>query len=88
MTEVQEMGPSNRRTSPRRKTYIAARAVMNGGFSTIDLTIRNLSEGGALLQLDRLMLMPRTFELTCKLFRRPVQVVWHRETQLGVAFAG
>jgi hypothetical protein len=86
MAQVQELDPSNRRTHPRRKTFLGARAIINNGFSTVDLTIRNLSDGGALLQLDRIMLMPKRFELACRLFQRDVRVVWHKDMQMGVAF--
>lgn len=75
-----------RRSVARRRTLLTGQAILNGHFSTIDVTIRNLSDHGALVVFDAVTPLPERFELGCKLFRRPVRRIWQKERQVGVAF--
>ena len=85
--EIQHRPPDQeRRSESRRRTLLAGHAILNGHFSTIDVTIRNLSDHGALVVFDAVTPLPERFELGCKLFRRPVRRIWQKERQVGVVF--
>jgi hypothetical protein len=52
-----------KRKVPRLRAFKAGRIVFHHGGSTIDCTIRNLSDGGAKLTLEQALLAPDQFEL-------------------------
>jgi hypothetical protein len=67
-----------RRSVQRHRTFRAGKIFFNRGRSSIDCTVRNLSEGGALLQVTSVVDVPSTFELVMDDYeqRRQCQVVW------------
>lgn len=75
------------RQALRRLTLKGARIVFNGGRSTLDCTVRNLSPRGAKLQLASVVGIPDTFDLLLDgSSRQPCRVVWRRLKELGIAF--
>lgn len=77
-----------RRRERRNRTLKGGRIVFNGGFSVVACTIRNLSQGGALLQVPSVVGIPREFDLEMDAApRRTCHVMWRTEERIGVAFA-
>jgi PilZ domain-containing protein len=71
----------------RRKAWIIEK---NGGWSLIDCTVCDLSEGGAKLQIDPALGIPSHFDLLFgnELEIIPVRIRWRRRNFMGVEFAG
>jgi PilZ domain len=76
-----------KRLQPRRNTMIAATIVFDGGNSRVDCVIRNLSEGGAKIEVPSARAIPQSFDLMVK-GHRPHQcrVAWRALRELGVEF--
>ena len=78
---------NDNRNAQRRKTLKGARIVFNGGRSTIDATVRNVSSKGAKLQVTSVVGIPDTFDLLLDGHsRQPCRVVWRTLKELGVEF--
>jgi hypothetical protein len=77
-----------RRVAPRRHANILASIAYNGGRSHMGCIIRNLSEGGAKLEVARSVRdIPQTFELLRPGFDpQPCRVVWRALKEIGVTF--
>lgn len=56
------------------------------GGSSIDCTVRNLSETGAALDVASPLGIPAEFTLVTDDSHRPCRVVWRKEKRIGVAF--
>lgn len=67
-----------------------ARMSFNGGRSTIDCVLRNLSDTGALLKVTSPLGVPDRFELVLLTEERalPCRVVRRAAEEIGVAFDG
>jgi hypothetical protein len=78
-----------RRQQPRARTLKAARILLNQHHSVIDCTVRNLSPGGACLNVASSLGIPERFDVIFEADHsiRPCRLVWHKEKQLGVEFA-
>lgn len=78
-----------RRHDPRLRVLKAARILLNGHFSAISCTVRNLSQGGACLSVASTVGIPERFDIMFDADKsvRPCRMVWHQETRLGVQFA-
>ena len=76
-----------KRISQRRRSLKGGRIVFNGGASTINCTIRNLSEDGAQLLVESTIGIPSEFTL---MFdhgsARSCVMRWKHANTLGVAF--
>jgi hypothetical protein len=76
-----------RRLSPRRNTRIAAKVVYNGGRGQIPCVIRDLSEGGAKIEVQSVRDVPPTIDLIVPGARpHSCRVVWRALKEIGVAF--
>lgn len=76
-----------KRLSPRRNTRIEARIVFDGGRKRIDCIIRNLSEGGAKLEVASVKPVPNSFDLVAPGHRpHACRVVWRALREVGVEF--
>lgn len=75
----------NRRANRRRVLKSGTIEFDRGAFSC---TIRNLSEGGAALEVPYALAIPRGFNLIMHTdqVRRRCRVIWRRENRLGVVF--
>lgn len=80
----------NRRTDRRLRTLKGGRIVYNGGFMAVDCMVKNISEGGALLETDQAYVVPSDFVLHINPERdgRPCHVAWREGNRLGVTFTG
>lgn len=78
-----------RRRSVRNRTLIGGKVIFNQRQSTLDCTIRNLSEDGALLVFPNSVALPELFELYFPLKResRMVRSRWRDSERIGVSFA-
>jgi hypothetical protein len=76
---------SNRRASTRKRTLKAAKILL--GKASVPCTVRDLSEGGACLQLQSTFGIPAVFDVSFD-DRKPraCKVLWLNETQVRVQF--
>lgn len=78
-----------KRLSPRRNTMIIATIVFDGGRTRMDCVIRNLSDGGAKLEVASVKGVPQTFDLLVPRHRpQHCRVVWRSLKEMGVQFVG
>ncbi|WP_281180583.1 PilZ domain-containing protein [Devosia elaeis] len=78
----------NKRSSARRRVLKQARMSFNGGRSTIDCVLRNLSDTGARLKVTSPLGVPDRFELVLLTDKRTLacRVVWRSAEEIGVVF--
>ncbi len=76
-----------KRLQPRRNTMIIATIVFDGGRTRLDCVIRNLSEGGAKLEVATVKNIPQSFDLLVPRHRpHHCRVAWRALKELGVQF--
>ena len=76
-----------KRISPRRNTMISAHIVFEGGRRQIECVIRNLSDGGAKLEVASVRGIPDQFQLLVPQHRpQQCRVVWRAVREMGVQF--
>jgi hypothetical protein len=76
------------RKHPRRRTLKAGRIVFNQRRSVINCTVRNLSDGGACLEVATSVGVPDDFDLIIEPegSSRSCHVAWRSEHRIGAAF--
>ena len=76
------------RRSPRHRTLKGASLVLPGTGSTFSCTLRNLSEGGAMVELPSTLGVPYEviLETADHQIRRRARVAWRTETRMGLTF--
>ena len=75
------------RASPRRNVMIEAVIVFDGGRTKMHAIIRNLSDGGAKLEVEKVVGVPNTFDLFAPGMRpHSCRVAWRALRELGVQF--
>ena len=82
---------AEKRRAPRVRRLLQARCVFNGGSSTLDVTLRNISPLGARIAGDALICLPPTFELRILdgfggYSARRSRLVWSRGATAGIEF--
>jgi PilZ domain len=79
-----------RRNTVRMRVLKGGKLSFDRVGSTIDCTVRNLSNRGACLELGTIMCVPEEFDLSFDSFRsiRHCRVRWRTGKKLGVAFTG
>lgn len=77
-----------KRAAPRRRVLKGARLVFNNGQSTIDCTVRNVSDTGALLLVDSSIGIPDQVQLliTSDKVSVPARVVRRTVREVAVKF--
>jgi hypothetical protein len=76
-----------KRLAPRRNTMIKATIVFASGKKRIDCIIRNLSDGGAKLEVASVKDVPPSFDLLVPGHRvQHCRVAWRALRELGVQF--
>ena len=82
-------GGDHHRSAHRQRTLKAAKAVLSD-WTTIDCTIRDISEGGARLVFGDAFTLPQEFRLLLVSSNTivPVKLLWQRAKQAGVGFTG
>ena len=88
--EAQALQPEedNRRRERRIKCYRGGKVVFNNGFAVFDCILRNISNGGAMLEMESLLGIPTYFQLHTEQDApaRRCQVMWRTSNRMGVAF--
>ncbi len=76
-----------KRTAPRHKVLKHGTLAFTGG-GGVDCMVRNISSGGARLDVANPFGLPQSFTLVIQAdqFRRPCHPVWCSDTRIGVAF--
>jgi len=76
-----------RRQNPRTRVFKGAKVILSGR-STVTCIVRDLSSGGACLQLPSTTDLPAEFRLSFDTGNnlRKCRVVWRTLTNLGVSF--
>ena len=76
-----------KRLQPRRNTMIKATLVFEGGRTRMDCLIRNLSDGGAKLEVASVRNIPQSFDLLVPGHRpQHCRVAWRALKEIGVQF--
>ena len=75
------------RVHPRTRALKAGRAIVAGGFSTFDCTVRNLSYKGAKVQFESTVDIPTDFRLRFEDgTTHDCHVRWRTPREMGVEF--
>lgn len=76
------------RRTDRTRTFMAARILFNKGLMQVDCTVRNMSEGGAKLEVSQAITLPDEFDLVIpqRATTRRVRMCWRSADHCGVAF--
>lgn len=79
---------AERRSSPRQKAFLKGVICYNKRASTIECTIRDLSDGGARLAVSSAVAVPEFFELFVPTRNQYIDARqrWRRNDDLGVEF--
>lgn len=79
---------TNRRAHRRRRVLKRGALILNNGFSRIDCTIRDISEGGARIVTDSMINLPKHIELlvTESGEKYTAQTRWQKDRQSGLMF--
>ena len=77
-----------RRNISRARTILAAQIILHDGGSTVDCTVRNLSDTGARVKVEAPFTLPEHFKLHIPKSNilRSVEVKWRTISELGVQF--
>ena len=78
-----------RRQDVRSRTYLGGRLSFNRQFSTFDCVVRNLSDHGAMIQLDHVSVLPDQIELNVAQRGRSfnAHVIWRQLGTAGLSFS-
>ncbi len=76
----------NRRRQERHRTLKSGKIVFNHKGSVVDCIVRNLSEGGACLQVQTVLGIPESFDLAVDETVRLCTVKWKTANRIGVTF--
>jgi len=84
---------TEKRSPPRARRFLRARCVFNNGASTLDVTLRDISDLGARIAGDALIALPPSFELRIydgvgRSAVRKARIVWLKGATAGVEFVG
>jgi len=83
MTEAAQ----NNRISARKRTLLGAKIIFNDGHSVYDCLVRNLSDTGAMIQIENPLAAPNTFDLQLSDNRvLACEVRWRKINSMGVQF--
>ncbi|MDF2095768.1 PilZ domain-containing protein [Aquibaculum arenosum] len=76
------------RRSERRQTLLSAQLTLRPDEPPLSAIIRNISQHGALIQLEMIETLPEQFQLSIPKLQvtRRVRVVWKRGYNVGVEF--
>ncbi|MFS8044442.1 PilZ domain-containing protein [Rhizobium sp. BR 314] len=83
MTEASQ----NNRMSARKRTLLGAKIIFNDGHSVYDCLVRNLSDTGAMIQIENPLAAPNAFDLQLSDNRLlTCEVRWRKINSMGVQF--
>ena len=76
----------NKRKHPRHNVSDVGKIMVSKPFSVVDCVVRDLSEGGACLEVSGKSELPSSFELVFGGQRLRCTVVWQQGRKMGVSF--
>jgi hypothetical protein len=78
---------TERRAQARHRVFKGGRLAFNSGGS-LECTVRNISQGGARIDLTSPVALPEQFMLLIAIdhFQRSCHPVWTNDTRIGLAF--
>ncbi|MBB6483959.1 PilZ domain-containing protein [Rhizobium lusitanum] len=83
MTEASQ----NNRMSARKRTLLGAKIIFNEGHSVYDCLVKNLSDTGAMIQIENPLAAPNAFDLQLSDNRLlTCEVRWRKINSMGVQF--
>ena len=84
------MAEDEKRNSPRQRVLKAAKIITMDNTSVVDCTVRNLSDSGAQLVIEKSVKMPDEFQffLANGDTVRDAELAWHRGDRVGLKFKG
>ncbi len=76
------------RAATRARAFLKARIIFNNGMSTMDCVVRDLSDGGARLQITDSVALPSRFDLYIlkKDETRRASLQWRTSEEIGISF--
>lgn len=82
------MADENKRMAARQRVLKAAKIVSMDNKTIIDCAVRNQSETGAQLVIEKAISVPKEFQffLASEDTIRDAMIVWHRGDRIGVTF--
>lgn len=75
-----------RRRYPRMRVLKSGKIVVSDKAPPIPCTVRNISAGGACLQMDNHYGIPDAFDVVIDGKQHPCHVAWRTSLRMGVAF--
>ena len=84
------MAEEDKRGAPRQRVLKAAKIITMDNTSVVDCTVRNMSDTGAQLVIEKSVKMPDEFQffLANGDTVRDAVLAWHRGDRVGVKFKG
>lgn len=85
---IPDFDGAERRRAPRMRVLKRAKLIFNGGFSTFDCIVRNISATGALLTIDDSVQLPKEFRIRIgeEQAIRPAELIYRRSMFAGIRF--
>src|SRR4249919_2550491 len=79
---------SEQKPMPRGRTFLAGKVISNYGQSTIDCTVRRISDTGAVIEVESVIGIPEHFHLLIpgEGDPQPCRRSWQSEKQIGLVF--
>ena len=79
---------SEQKPMPRGRTFLAGKVISNYGQSTIDCTVRRISDTGAVIEVESVLGVPEHFHLLIpgEGEPQPCRRSWQSEKQVGLVF--
>ena len=79
---------SEQKPMPRGRTFLAGKVISNYGQSTIDCTVRRISDTGAVIEVESVLGVPEHFHLMIpgEGDPQPCKRSWQSEKQIGLVF--
>ncbi len=79
---------SEQKPMPRGRTFLAGKVISNYGQSTIDCTVRRISDTGAVIEVESVLGVPEHFHLLIpgEGEPQPCRRSWQSEKQIGLVF--
>lgn len=87
VSAAEEPAAVERRRSRRNRSLLGAKIIFREGKCAMGCLVLDISEAGALLQPDDIILCPKTFTLQPRLgIERRCEMVWRKGGKMGVRF--
>jgi hypothetical protein len=78
---------TDRRHAQRHRALMGARIVFRNGYCSMGCLVLNISDEGALLQPDDVVMCPKTFTLQPRADApRQCELIWRKGDKIGVRF--